>query len=87
MHPFKTVVMELTVHARRKKDGLTLKMLLVEIHKRQKELLQLSKDWITKVKLLSSTREAYKCTKEAKEGMEKVFIDLIDGPWTGIMEL
>jgi hypothetical protein len=50
MHPFETVVMELTVHVRCKKDGLTLKTLLAEINKGWKELLQLSKDWITKVK-------------------------------------
>jgi hypothetical protein len=74
MHPFKTVVMELMVHAHHKKDDLTLETLLAEIHKGRKELLQLSKDWITKVKLSSSTREAYKCTKEAKEGMGKAFI-------------
>jgi hypothetical protein len=79
--------MELTVCARCKKDGLTLKMLLAEIHEGRKELLQLSKDWITKVKLSLSTRVAYKCTKEAKESMGKAFIDLINGPWMGIMEL
>jgi hypothetical protein len=69
MHPFKTVVMELTVHARLKKDSLTFETLLVEIHEVRKELLQLSKDWITKVKSSLSTREAYKCTEEVKEGM------------------
>jgi hypothetical protein len=87
MHPFETVVMELTVSAHRKKDGLTVKTLLRDTHEGRKELLQLSKDWITKVKLLLSFREAYECTKEAKEGMGKAFINLINGPWRGIMEL
>jgi hypothetical protein len=44
MHPFETVVMELTVCVRCKKDGQTLETLLAEIHKGWKELLQLSKD-------------------------------------------
>jgi hypothetical protein len=83
MHPFKTVVMDWTVRACRKKDSLTLKTLLAEIHEGQKELLQLPKDWITKVKLSLSTREAYACTKEAKEGMGKAFIDLINGRGRG----
>ena len=87
MHPFETVVMELTVRARRKRDGLTLETLLAEIHDGRKELLQLSKDWITKVKSSSNTKEAYECTEEAKESIGKAFVDLIDGPWTGIMEL
>jgi len=87
MHPFETVVMELTVRARRKRDGLTLEMLLAEIHDRQKELLQLSKDWTTKVKSSSNTKEVYKGTGEAKESIGKAFFDLIDGPWTRIMEL
>jgi hypothetical protein len=36
---------------------------------------------------LSNTKEAYECTKEAKESMGNAFIDLINGPWVGIMEL
>ena len=87
MHPFEMVVMELTVRARRKRDGLTLKTLLAEIHDGRMKLLQLSKDWIIKVKLSSNTKEAYECTEEAKESIGKAFGDLIDGPWTGIMEL
>ncbi len=75
------------MHARCKKDGLTLETLLTEIQEGWKELLQVSKPWITKVESSSSTREAYKCTKKAKEGMRKAFISLIDGLWMGIMEL
>jgi len=87
MHPFEMVVMELTVRARRKRDGLTLKTLLAEIHDGRMKLLQLSKDWIIKVKLSSNTKEAYECTEEVKESIGKAFGDLINGPWTGIMEL
>jgi len=90
MHPFETVVTELTVRMRHKRDGLTLETLRAEIHDGRKELLQLqlSNDWITKVKPVSRTKEAYECTEEAKERMVgKALIDLIDGTWTGIMEL
>ncbi|KAL3807187.1 hypothetical protein ACHAXA_006680 [Cyclostephanos tholiformis] len=87
MHPFEAVVMDLTVRARRKRDGITLDALLAEIHDGRKELLQLSKDWITKIKTSSSTREAYETTEEAKESIGRAFVDLIDVPWTGIMEL
>lgn len=67
MHPFEKVVMELTVRARQKKDGLTLSTLLEEIHEGRKELLQLSKDWIAKIKASGSAREAYEDTEEAKK--------------------
>lgn len=87
MHPFEKVVMELTVQARQKKDGLTLASTLEDIHEGRKELLQLSKDWISKIKNSPTAREAYDSTEEAKELLGKVFMDLIEEPWTGIQEL
>lgn len=87
MHPFETVVMELTVRARQKKDGLSLSSLLSEIHDGRKELYQLAKDWITKIKDCPTTKDTCDCTEEAKTALGKTFIDLIDVPWTGVMEL
>lgn len=87
MHPFEKVVMELTIQARQKRDGLTLANLLEEVHEGRKELLQLSKDWISKIKSSPTARESYECTEEAKEVLGKVFLDLIQEPWSGIMEL
>lgn len=87
MHPFETVVMELTIRARQKKDGVSLSSLLDEIHDGRKELYQLAKDWITKIKNCDTTKETYDCTEEAKTAIGKTFIDLIDVPWTGVMEL
>lgn len=87
MHPFEKVVMELTVRARQKKDGLTLSTLLEEIHEGRKELLQLGKDWIAKIKTSESAREAYDNTEEAKEVLAKVFLDLIEEPYGGVREL
>ena len=87
MHPFEKVVMELTIRARQKKDGLSLSTTLEEIHEGRKEILQLSKDWISKIKNSPSAREAYECTEEAKDVLGQVFLDLIDEPWSGVQEL
>lgn len=87
MHPFERVVMDLTVRARQKRDGLALSAALDEIHEGRKELLQLSKDWIAKIKSSPTARESYECTEEAKEALAEVFRDLIEEPWGGVMEL
>ena len=87
MHPFEKVVMELTIRARQKKDGLTLSTILEDIHEGRKEILQLSKDWIAKIKNAQSARESFEFTEEAKENIARVFIDLIEQPWSGVMEL
>ena len=87
MHPFEKVVMELTIRARQKKDGLTLSTILEDIHEGRKEILQLSKDWIAKIKNAPSARESFEFTEEAKENIARVFIDLIEQPWSGLMEL
>ena len=87
MHPFEKVVMELTIRARQKKDGLTLSSILEEIHEGRKELLILSKDWISKIKSAPSARESFEYTEQAQEILGKVFMDLIQEPWGGVMEL
>ena len=87
MHPFEKVVMELTIRARQKRDGLTLSKLLDDVHQGRKELLSLSKDWIYKIKNAGSARESYEYTEEAKEVLASVFLDLIQESWTGIAEL
>ena len=87
MHPFEKVVMELTIRARQKRDGLTLSKLLDDVHQGRKELLSLSKDWIYKIKNAASARESFEYTEEAKEVLANVFLDLIQESWTGIAEL
>jgi len=87
MHPFEQVVMDLTVKARHKKDGLALAAILDDIHEGRKELLQLSKDWIAKIKGAPTARESFENTEEAKEVLGQVFLDLIDEPWGGVAEL
>ena len=83
MHPFEKVVMELTIRARQKRDGLTLSKLLDDVHQGRKELLSLSKDWIYKIKNAASARESFDYTEEAKEVLANVFIDLIQESLTG----
>ncbi|KAL7552381.1 hypothetical protein ACHAWF_015623 [Thalassiosira exigua] len=87
VHPFEGVVLDLTVRSRRKKDGLSLSALLEDVHEGRKELLQLSKDWIAKVKAAPTAREAHETAEEAKESLGKVFLDLIGEPWEGLTEL
>eukprot|EP00574_Skeletonema_japonicum_P000357 CAMPEP_0201740612 /NCGR_PEP_ID=MMETSP0593-20130828/46394_1 /ASSEMBLY_ACC=CAM_ASM_000672 /TAXON_ID=267983 /ORGANISM="Skeletonema japonicum, Strain CCMP2506" /LENGTH=650 /DNA_ID=CAMNT_0048234933 /DNA_START=65 /DNA_END=2017 /DNA_ORIENTATION=- len=87
MHPFEKVVMELTIRARQKRDGLTLSKLLDDVHQGRKELLSLSKDWIYKIKNAASARESFEYTEEAKDVLANVFLDLIQESWTGIAEL
>ena len=79
--------MELTIRARQKKDGLTLSSILEEIHEGRKELLILSKDWISKIKAAPSARESFEYTEQAQEILGQVFLDLIQEPWGGVMEL
>ena len=87
MHPFEKVVMELTIRARQKRDGLTLSKLLDDVHQGRKELLSLSKDWIYKIKNAESARQSYEYAEEAKEVLANVFLDLIQESWTGVAEL
>merc|ERR1719401_515306 len=77
MHPFEQVVMKLTVRARQKKDGLALAAILDDINEGRKELVQLSKDWIAKIKAAPTARESFENTEEAKEVLGRVFLDLV----------
>jgi GTP1/Obg family GTP-binding protein len=87
MHPFEKVVMDLTIRARQKRDGLSLLSLLDNVHQGRVELLSLSKDWIYKIKNADTARESYEYTEEAKEVLANVFIDLIQESWSGVAEL
>ena len=87
MHPFEKVVMDLTIRARQKRDGLSLLSLLDHVHQGRVELLSLSKDWIYKIKNADTARESFEYTEEAKEVLANVFIDLIQESWSGVAEL
>lgn len=88
LHPFERVVLELALRSREKTGGgKPVSTSLHEIHESRKELLQLSKDWIAKLKSTTSAGEAYDCTTEARRAISETFLDMIVGPWHSISEL
>ena len=87
MHPFERVVMDLTVTSLQKRDGTTLSSLLEEVNDARKEVMELSKDWISKIKSAESAREAYEFTEEGKESVGRVFDDLLGDCWGGMVEI
>lgn len=87
MHPFERVVMDLTVTSLQKRDGTTLSSLLEEVHTCRKEIMELSKDWISKVKSAGSAKEAYEFTEEGKDSIGKVFDELLGECWGGMVDI
>ncbi len=88
LHPFERVVLELALRSREKTGGgKPVSTSLHDIHESRKELLQLSKDWIAKLKSTTSAGEAYDCTTEARRAISETFLDMIVGPWSAISEL
>lgn len=79
--------MDLTVMALQKKDGTTLSTLLEDVNECRKEVIELSKDWIVKIKAAESAREAYEFTEEGKESVGKVFDDLLGDCWSGMADI
>jgi len=87
LHPFERVVLELALRSREKTGGKSVATSLHEIHESRKELLQLSKDWIAKIKSTTSAGEAYDCTTEARKAISQTFLDMIAEPWSAVSEL
>lgn len=88
LHPFERVVLELALRSREKTGGnKSVSTSLHEIHEIRKELLQLSKDWIAKIKATTSAGEAYDCTNEARKAISQTFLDMIVEPWSAVSEL
>jgi GTP1/Obg family GTP-binding protein len=57
LHPFERVVADLTVRARKQKDGLTLQDVLDDLNEARKEILIVGKEWIAKAKTADTARE------------------------------
>ncbi len=88
LHPFERVVLELALRSREKMGGgKPVSTSLHELHEGRKELLQLSKDWIAKLKSTTSAGEAYDCTTEARRAISEAFLDMIVEPWSAVSEL
>lgn len=58
LHPFERVVADLTVRARKQKDGLTLQDVLDDLNEARKEILIVGKEWIAKAKTADTARES-----------------------------
>ncbi|GKY99965.1 hypothetical protein MPSEU_000950100 [Mayamaea pseudoterrestris] len=87
LHPFERVVADLTARAREKKDGLTLQVVLNEIHEGRKMVLEASKDWIAKAKSAESAREVNDCLMEATDSLVSLFQQFAAPPVAGIVKL
>lgn len=86
-HAFERVVADLTIRARQQKDGLTLSILLEDIHEARKMILAAGKEYIYKVKEAPTAREASAAMEEGLEGMSRLFQEFAGPPVTGICDL
>lgn len=73
LHPFERVVADLTASSHQKKDGLTLPIILSEIHEARKMILEAAKDWIFKIKNADTSRNANLYTEEGIESLIQLY--------------
>jgi len=79
LHPFERVVADLTARSRQKQDGLTISIVLDDIHEARKEILASGKDWISKVKSAETAREADDVTQEGQDSLLELY-DVLAAP-------
>ena len=87
LHPFEATVADLTVQARVKKDGLTLEVLLEEIHEARKMILESGKEWIYKCKNAESAKEANMAKEEGSRALLDLFDTFAFQPVEGMVDL
>ena len=87
LHPFEATVADLTVRARIKKDGLTLEVLLEEIHEARKMILESGKEWIYKCKHAETAKEANIAKQEGTEALLELFNNFAFQPVEGMVDL
>jgi nucleolar GTP-binding protein len=87
LHPFEATVADLTVRARVKKDGLTLEVLLQEIHEARKMILESGKEWIYKCKHAETAKEANMAKQEGFEALLDLFDTFAFQPVEGMVDL
>eukprot|EP00535_Pseudo-nitzschia_heimii_P000982 CAMPEP_0197187596 /NCGR_PEP_ID=MMETSP1423-20130617/16162_1 /TAXON_ID=476441 /ORGANISM="Pseudo-nitzschia heimii, Strain UNC1101" /LENGTH=537 /DNA_ID=CAMNT_0042639223 /DNA_START=346 /DNA_END=1959 /DNA_ORIENTATION=+ len=87
LHPFEATVADLTVRARIKKDGLTLEVLLQEIHEARKMILESGKEWIYKCKHAETAREANIAKQEGFEALLDLYYTFAFQPVEGMVDL
>lgn len=87
LHPFEATVADLTVRARIKKDGLTLEVLLEEIHEARKMILESGKEWIYKCKHAETAKEANLAKEEGTQALLGLFDAFAFQPVEGMVDL
>jgi len=87
LHPFEATVADLTVRARVKKDGLTLEVLLEEIHEARKMILEAGKEWIYKCKHAETAREANAAKQEGTAALLDLYQAFAFQPVAGMVDL
>jgi nucleolar GTP-binding protein len=87
LHPFERVVADLTASSRQKKDGLTLQLVLTEIHEARKMILEAAKDWIFKIKNAESSRDANTFTKEGIDNLIQIYELYASPPINSLVEI
>ena len=87
LHPFEETVADLTVRARIKKDGLTLEVLLEEIHEARKMILESGKEWIYKCKHAETAKEANMAKQEGSDALMGLYKEFAFAPVAGMVDL
>jgi len=87
LHPFERVVADLTVRARQKKDGLTLNLVLEDIHEARKMVRETGVDWIAKVKSAETAREAGTFLEEGLAAVTELFEQYASEPVANLVDL
>ena len=87
LHPFERVVADLTASSHQKKDGLTLQLILSEIHEARKMILEAAKDWIFKIKNADTSRNANLYTEEGIESLIQLYETYASPPIHQLMEI
>ena len=87
LHPFERVVADLTASSYQKKDGLTLQLVLSEIHEARKMILEAAKDWIFKIKHADTSRNAKLYTEEAVESLIQLYETFASPPIDDLMKI
>lgn len=87
LHPFEQTVADLTIRSRIKKDGLTLPILLDDVHEARKLLLECGKDWMYRTKHAESAREANIAKQEGCDQLLQLYQEFAVEPVSGICDL
>jgi len=87
LHPFEKTVADLTIQARIKKDGVSLSVMLEEIHEARKLLVATGKDWMYQTKHADTAKEANVAKQEGMESLLSLYEEWVVEPVAGMVDL